>query len=468
MSQAGVVDIVGTHPEIPTLVVANIGTAIPIANTFELLGGAVAAHGVPLQTVASGNTVDFNIQYASDAASSIAGNAGVASFDSNFFSVDANGHVTFNGSGGTEFFTVDVFTAPGTNPVLPNGSGNITVTGGQVAAGTTSNVIQTNSLAANTYTIEIQRSQAVGVSTIGDNGVSHFNSAYFTVDASGFVSINGSAIGETVTGNTGGALPPTAGNWDILASSVAPGTTPAQTSGAGSTLTVQIQRSQAIASTNASNVGLSAFNSTYFTVDSNGFVSINGSSIGETITGNVGGALSPTAGNWDILGSAVAAGSTPVQTSGSVSTLTAQVQISQAIASTNAANVGLAAFNSANFSVDSNGFVSLVGGGFAWIDTSGTFTAAKETGYFITGTATATLPASPSQGDTIKFFVDNSSQVLTIQASGSQIIRLGSLASSAGGTMVSTLQGDSVELVYRSADTCWCAIAGYTGTWVKS
>lgn len=90
-------------------------------------------------------------------------------------------------------FTVDAHTNPGTNPVLPDSTGNVTVTGGQVAAGTTTNVIRTDSLAANTYTIEVQRSQAVATSTIGDNGVSHFNSADFTVDSNGFVS----AIGGT-------------------------------------------------------------------------------------------------------------------------------------------------------------------------------------------------------------------------------------------------------------------------------
>jgi hypothetical protein len=112
-------------------------------------------------------------------------------------------------------FTVDAFTPPGTNPVLPNSSGLVTVTGGQVAAGTTVNVIRTDSLAANTFTIEIQRSQAVASSTIGDNGVCHFNSADFTVDANGFVSLAGGTA-LTITGDTGGPLAPTAGNWDIF------------------------------------------------------------------------------------------------------------------------------------------------------------------------------------------------------------------------------------------------------------
>ncbi len=190
-----------------------------------------------------------------------------------------------------------------------------------------------------------------------------------------------------------------------------------------------------------------------------------GSTVGKTITGNSGGALNPTAGNWNIFGASTAAGTSPVTTSGSGSTLTINVQKSQAISSTDATKVGLANFNSADFSVDANGFVSIITGGFKWNDVSGAFSPLAQNGYFITGTANGTLPASPSQGDTIKFFVDHASQLLTITAAGTQIIRLATQVSSAGGTTVSTQQGDSVELVYRSSDTCWCAVAGFSGGW---
>jgi hypothetical protein len=147
-------------------------------------------------------------------------------------------------------------------------------------------------------------------------------------------------------------------------------------------------------------------------------------------------------------------------------TVDVEVQISTASASSLITNNGVAHFDSTSFAVDANGFVTMAGGGgFTWTDTSGTFTAAKNNGYFITGTSTANLPASPSQGDTIKFFVDHASQVLTIDAPGTQLIRMGSIVTSAGGTAVSTAQGDSVELTYRASDTCWCAIAGFTGNW---
>jgi hypothetical protein len=288
MSQAGIIDVEGSHPQIPTSFVTDSGTAVPIANVLEILGTIVAAHSIPLRTTGSGNTVTIQTQYASAAASSVGTNAGLASFNSAQFTVDANGFVTLSGSAAVETFTVDAATAPGTNPVAPNGSGNITVTGGQVAAGTTTNVIRTNSLAANTYTIQVQRSQAVGVSTVGDNGVSHFNSTFFTVDSNGFVSVSGTGLGQTITGNVGGALSPTGGNWNIFGTSTAAGSTPVQTSGAVSTLTVQVQKSQAIAATDATKVGLAAFNSSFFTVDGNGFVSLTGTGTLDTLTGDSG------------------------------------------------------------------------------------------------------------------------------------------------------------------------------------
>lgn len=166
-------------------------------------------------------------------------------------------------------------------------------------------------------------------------------------------------------------------------------------------------------------------------------------------------------------GAVVAAGTNPVRTDGTgANTLAVEVQISQALAAADATKIGLSNFDSASFSVAATGYVTMAGGGgFTWSDVSGAFSPLKNNGYFITGTATGTLPASPAQGDTIKFFVDHASQLLTIDAPGTQIIRLGNQVTSAGGTFVSTAQGDSVELTYRTSDTCWCAIAGFSGTW---
>lgn len=71
----------------------------------------------------------------------------------------------------------------------------------------------------------------------------------------------------------------------------------------------------------------------------------------------------PIANLLEILGSVVSSGTTPVATVGSGNTITTNVQLSQAIASTDGTKVGLAAFDSNSFAVDANGFVTYIGGG---------------------------------------------------------------------------------------------------------
>ncbi len=103
----------------------------------------------------------------------------------------------------TNTITVDAFTSPGTNPVLPDGSGNITITGGQVAAGTVgAHVIRTDSLAANAFTIEIQRSASAASTDSTKNGVSHFDSSSFGIDGNGFVTLNTVTVPKGGTGLT--------------------------------------------------------------------------------------------------------------------------------------------------------------------------------------------------------------------------------------------------------------------------
>lgn len=213
MSQAGILKISSGSlpPSVPTSFVTDSGTAIPVANILNVLGG----EGIDIS--GAGNTVTVSGEDATAGANAGLANKGIASFDSASFTVTA-GFVTLNGSStNIASVNVDANTAPGTDPVLPDGSGQITITGGQVAPGTIgANVIRSNSLAANSLTMEIQRSAAVGAPVLASNGVCHFDSAMFTVTPSGFVSTNSSAIPNTITGDTGGALSPTAGNWNIL------------------------------------------------------------------------------------------------------------------------------------------------------------------------------------------------------------------------------------------------------------
>jgi hypothetical protein len=92
----------------------------------------------------------------------------------------------------------DTFTTPGTSPITPNpATGDITVTGSLVAAGT--HPVRTDSLAANTMEIEVQTSQAIASTNATNVGLAAFNSAQFTVDGNGFVSLLGA-------GGTGGIV----------------------------------------------------------------------------------------------------------------------------------------------------------------------------------------------------------------------------------------------------------------------
>lgn len=99
-----------------------------------------------------------------------------------------------------------------------------------------------------------------------------------------------------------------------------------------------------------------------------------------------------------------------------------------------------------------------------WSDKATSFNAVAQNGYFVTATATATMPSSPSQGDTIAFEVDGVGSLLTVTANTGQIIRIGKAVSASAGTAVNNFQGDSVTFVYRSSDTSWQAIS-VIGTW---
>lgn len=194
MSQVSIIDIEGTHPQIPTQFDADIGFAIPIANTLEILGDTSAAGTSPVRTSGAGNTITTFVQTSQAIAATDATKIGLSAFDSADFTVDANGFVTLAAGAATGSFNVDAATVPGTDPVVPTAGGLITVTGAQVASGTVgANVIRTDSLAANTYTIEIQRATTSAASNLNVNGVSHFDSTAFAVDGNGFVTLAAAA-----------------------------------------------------------------------------------------------------------------------------------------------------------------------------------------------------------------------------------------------------------------------------------
>lgn len=405
---------------------------------------------------------------------------------------------------------------------------------------------------------------------------------------------NGSTVGSTITGNTGGALSPTAGNWNIVGSVSAAGTTPVSTSGSVSTLTANVQTSQALAATDATKIGLCNFDSSSFAVDANGFVTFTGGGSSITLTGDTGtpitgssltvfantatqncgatvsfsndGATTSTLNVSDgsgntVIGhqSGITLGTGSNLTSLGVGNFTTVTNASDCVCIGNSAGNGITSGSNSVYVGNGAGFLNTTGtenvaigtqalgyNGFitgshnttlgfnaglnykstessniligpvigtvgennvirignqgsgsgqqnttfiagiasvsvsntqmvtidtstgqmgsqaipssatTWTDESTSFAPAAGNGYFITGTTTATLPASPSQGNTISFAVD-AATVLTIQANTGQVIRIGAAVSASAGTAASTARGDSVTLVYRSSDTAWIA-----------
>jgi len=219
--------------------------------------------------------------------------------------------------------------------------------------------------------------------------------------------------------------------------------------------------SRAIAATDGTKVGTCAFNSSHFSVDATGFVTLAGGgqaidSIG-TQTGT--NPIAPTAaGLVTINGATVAAGTNPVRTDGTgANTMAVEVQISQAIAATDATKIGLCNFNSSQFSVDANGFVSTNGNTVNWQSISANQTLVKNTGYFCIspgGALSLALPSTASStiGDIIEITLDGATS-WTITQAASQQIRFGNLqtTSGVGGSLASTAAGDTLRMVYQSS-----------------
>lgn len=236
--------------------------------------------------------------------------------------------------------------------------------------------------------------------------------------------VGGAAPIEKISLQTGTSpISPIGGSITFSGAVVAAGTNPVRTDGTGANvMALEVQISQALAAADATKIGLSNFDSSSFAVAATGFVTLSTTGAGKTITGDSGGALSPTANNWNILG---LSGS---KTSGSGSTLTVKCPpFSQ---------VGSSATSSLN------------------------------TGEFVTAAVTRTLPVSAGLADGDLFiYVCTTAGALAIQAVSAQKIRIGSLISSAAGTATSTAIGDSLTLRFNATDGFFYSVS-VIGTWL--
>ena len=464
------------------------GVAVsPTLGTIQVLGNVVAnsTHAKALFTTNSaGNIERFDIQLAAAIGATNVAKVGLAAFSSTQFAVDANGFVTLAGGSGapTLGITPDAHTAPGTTPVVPNGSGNIILEGGVTfATGTQANPIRTNSLAANTIDLQIQLAGGnAAVSTANNFGVSQFDTNSFGV-SSGFVTLkNGGTTGAVTAlqGDDSLSVVPSSGIITLDGVTVANATNAKPVyfkKNAASTeeLDVQLTTTSTSGTKNINKSGLAHFDSASFTVDAaTGFVALLN---GTNITGvNMDVGTSPItpdgSGHLTLTAAQVATGTVGanvIRSNGTgASTCTLQIQRTTVAAASDSTKNGVCHFDSSKFSVDANGFVTFTGStsNIPWTDEGGNFNAGSNNGYFCTALLTATLPATPAQGDVVRIVVDTAS-VVTVTANTGQKIRIGNVISALAGTASSTKQGDSLDLVYRSSSATWYEVGGAQGSW---
>ena len=328
-------------PIVPTTFTATSGTATPALNNINFLGNATQG----VSSSASGSTVTYTV------ASATTSTLGVASFNATNFTV-TSGAVTSNNitvTAGTGLTTGGTVTLGGSVTlalsvpvsVSNGGTGDTTLAAHGVLIGEGTSAVNVTTAGTNGQVLvggtgvdpafaTVGGTQGVTLTTgsntlsIGLSSVpnSALQNSSITVTAGSGISVSGSpvSLGGSVTisatgtivtqfsADTGVATP--SGNNINLLGTAAQGIS---TSGSGSTVTFTI------ANATTSTKGVASFNSSQFTISS-GAVSLNGSGVGTTITGDSGGALSPSSGNWNIQGG------TNMKTSGSGSTLTLNVQ----------------------------------------------------------------------------------------------------------------------------------------------
>jgi len=273
---AGVVNFTGSTSTYTNGAVANtIRTEVQGTDHAVFIGNGA---NTPASTLAVGNDGEVLIgATGADPAFAL-----LTSSDSSItYVVGANSlDLTVTGGQPTNQFAVTSTSGAGTNPVLPDGTGLLTVLGTAVAASSTP--IQSISTAANSLSIQVQRAAASAATDATSQGLASFNSSHFSVDGSGFVSLTGGGIAldsigvqATSGGGTNPVTPTGAGLITINGAAVAAQTIPIQSrSTAANSLQIEVQRASTSATTNATQQGLASFNSGQFVTDASGWISL--------------------------------------------------------------------------------------------------------------------------------------------------------------------------------------------------
>lgn len=255
------------------------------------VNNAANPSGIPLETVAGTNTLTIQQQVATarTGAPGDKNDAGICSFDDTAFSVDGDGYVTLAGGSGPAVDSVDVDfnTAPGTDPVVPTAAGVMQIYGNTVTNGTNAAApVATHSRAANQFHVDVQLAadRTGAPANPNDAGMCSFDDTEFVVDANGYVSLvgaSGAPAIQKIDGDGGGAVGPNAsGTVFYFGQVVANGTRakPLWTEDTPGSNQMDFELQVATARTGAPgdklDAGIASFDDTYFTCDTDGYVSL--------------------------------------------------------------------------------------------------------------------------------------------------------------------------------------------------
>jgi hypothetical protein len=199
---------------------------------------------------------------------------------------------------------------------------------------------------------------------------------------------------EKVTVDAAATIVPTAGNITLTGNTVANATHAKalfifKTGASSATADIQVATVLAATDPTLVKVGLAVFDSAAFSVDTNGWVQLKGGSSPAiqkfTVQTGTMTIVADGTGNVNVNGAVVAQNGHPLRSDGTgANTYQLEVQLSTAntVAASTSANAGVSSFNTNNFIVDANGFVSSESGfqqnfsnlGVAYNAGTGTFT----------------------------------------------------------------------------------------------